>query len=59
VIVRPAYLTNGPLTGNYLVWTGRKPSGVINRISRADVAHFMLKQLVTDTYLHKTPGISY
>jgi uncharacterized protein YbjT (DUF2867 family) len=58
-IVRPAYLENGPLTGNYQVWTGRKPAGVTNRISRADVAHFMLKQLVTETYLKKTPGLSY
>jgi putative NADH-flavin reductase len=58
-IVRPAYLDDGPLTGNYQVWTGRKPAGVANRISRADVAHFMLKQLVTDTYVKKTPGLSY
>jgi putative NADH-flavin reductase len=58
-IVRPAYLDNGPRTGNYLVWTGRKPAEATNRISRADVAHFMLKQLVTDTYVKKTPGISY
>jgi putative NADH-flavin reductase len=58
-IVRPARLDNGPLTGDYQVWTGRKPGGITNLISRADVAHFMLKQLITDTYLHKTPGISY
>jgi putative NADH-flavin reductase len=58
-IVRPTYLDDGPLTGAYLVWTGRKPAEAINRISRADTAHFMLKQLITDTYLHKTPGISY
>jgi uncharacterized protein YbjT (DUF2867 family) len=58
-IVRPAYLTNGPLTADYLVWTGHKPAGATGRISRADVAHFMLKQLITDTYLRNTPGISY
>ena len=28
-------------------------------ISRADVAHFMLEQLGSDQYLHKTPGIAY
>ena len=27
-------------------------------ISRADVADFMLKQLVDDKYLHQTPGVS-
>ena len=27
------------------------------RISRADVAEFMLKQLADDTYLHRTPGL--
>jgi putative NADH-flavin reductase len=58
-IVRPAYLDNGPRTGNYLVWTGRKPAEATNKISRADVAHFMLKQLVTDTYVKKAAGISY
>ena len=58
-IVRPTYLDDGPLTGNYQVWTGRKPADVTNRISRADTAHFMLKQLITDTYVRKTPGISY
>jgi putative NADH-flavin reductase len=58
-IVRPTYLDDGPLTGDYQVWTGRKPADLTNRISRADTAHFMLKQLITDTYLHQTPGISY
>jgi hypothetical protein len=28
-------------------------------ISRADVADFMLQQLSDDTYLHKTPAVSY
>jgi len=27
-------------------------------ISRADVADFTLKQLVDETYLHQTPGVS-
>jgi putative NADH-flavin reductase len=45
-IVRPPHLTDGPHTGAY-------------RISRADVADFMLKQLTDDTYLHQTPGVSY
>jgi hypothetical protein len=28
------------------------------RISRADVADFMLNQLVTDAYLRQAPGVS-
>jgi len=59
VIVRPGALTNGrergryrsgPKVGNWL-WTVR--------ISRADVAAFMLKQLTEATYLRSTPGLSW
>jgi putative NADH-flavin reductase len=32
---------------------------ITGKISRADVADFMLKQLTDDTYLHQTPGVSY
>jgi putative NADH-flavin reductase len=56
VIVRPAGLTDGPHTGNYRhgesIQFGAK-------ISRADVADFMLKQASDNAYLHKTPGVSY
>ncbi len=58
VIVRPAFLTNGPLTGKYRVFTDL--TGVRGRrISRADVAHFMLQQLHSDRYLRQTPLITY
>jgi len=59
VIVRPTALSNGaqrnayragPDVGNWLV-----PS----RISRADVASFMLQQLTAGEYLRKTPGLAY
>ena len=58
VIVRPARLTKGKQTGQYRHGFGphEKIKGVI---SRADVAEFMLKQLTDDTYLRKTPGVSY
>jgi hypothetical protein len=29
------------------------------RISRADVADFMLNQLTSDEYLRRTPGVSW
>ena len=59
IIVRPAALTYGIYTGSY--WHGFAPTdkSLTIKISRADVADFMLKQLEDDTYLLKTPGISY
>ena len=56
VIVRPAGLRNEPLTGEYRTGEDIEFGA---RISRADVADFMLKQLTDDTYLKQTPGISY
>lgn len=56
-IVRPGVLTNGEKRGRYrhgsrigsFLWTVR--------ISRADVADFMLNQLESDTYLRTAPGV--
>ncbi len=59
VIVRPAGLTKGPRTGTYQHGDLSTVKGLKFRISRADVADFMLNQLQSDTYLHKTPSISY
>lgn len=58
-IVRPGQLTNGKKRGRY-----RHGSGIGNylwtvRISRADVADFMLAQLTDQTYLRQTPGVAY
>ena len=58
-IVRPGQLTNGKRRGVY-----REGLNVGNwfstvRISRADVADFMLKQLTDNSYLKKTPGVAY
>lgn len=51
-IVRPGFLTNGPLTGNYRVLTNM--TGVTaGRISRADVAHFFLKEPEINQYLRQ------
>jgi putative NADH-flavin reductase len=59
VIVRPGLLTNrskrgvyrhGPQVGHWL-WSVR--------ISRADVADFMLNQVTSDAYLHQSPGVSW
>lgn len=57
-VVRPVLLTDGPRTGRYRVAVEGIPRGGL-RISRADVADFMIKQLTTDEYLHKMPAIGY
>ena len=59
VIVRPGVLTNGAKRGSYrhghhvgnFLWTVR--------ISRADVADFMLNQLASDTYLGTATGVCW
>ena len=57
-IVRPGFLTNGPLTRSYRVLTDL--AGVTaGRISRADVAHFMLEELAANRYLRQTPLLTY
>ena len=55
-IVRPGMLTNGRRTGHYRYGLNKSIHG---RISRADVADFMLRQLETDEYLFQTPAICY
>ena len=58
VIVRPGFLTNGLLTGDYRVLVDL--AGVTaGKISRADVAHFILKELKEKAYLSKTPLLTY
>lgn len=58
-IVRPAAFTDKPKTGVYLHGFPADQQGLTLTISRADVADFMLQQLQDNTYLLKTPGLSY
>ena len=59
VIVRPGVLTNADMRGRVrhgdrvgsFLWTVR--------ISRGDVAAFMLNQLESDTYLRAAPGVAW
>lgn len=53
VIVRPVGLANGPKMETYRFGENLKLKGLFPMISRADVANFMLKQLSSDTNLHK------
>lgn len=58
LIVRPGALTNGPRTGTYRALTNL--TGITSgRISRRDVADFILKQLVTPTCFGQTPLLTY
>ena len=59
VIVRPGALTNGPKRGRYR--HGHAVGSYLStvRISRADVADFMLNQLTDDTYVGAAPGVCW
>jgi putative NADH-flavin reductase len=59
VIVRPAVLTNGPRTGRYKAGFAPTERSIKAKISRADTAEFMLKQLSDNKFLRQTPGLSY
>ena len=58
-IVRPAAFTDGSRTGNYRHGFGPHEKALTLKISRADVADFILNQVAQNTYLRKTPGQSY
>ncbi|WP_295882499.1 NAD(P)-dependent oxidoreductase [uncultured Thiohalocapsa sp.] len=55
-IVRPGGLTDGPLTGAYAAGTDKSIKA--KRVSRADVADFVVKQLTDDRYIRQAPAVS-
>jgi putative NADH-flavin reductase len=58
VIVRPTALTNGPRQGAYRAGSNIGHWLLPTKISRADTAEFMLKQLTATDYLRQTPGLA-
>jgi putative NADH-flavin reductase len=58
-LVYPVALTSGPRTGQYRVGERLALHGILPRISRADVAGFVLSQLASAAYLRKVAVISY
>ncbi|MFZ6013193.1 MAG: NAD(P)-dependent oxidoreductase [Bacteroidota bacterium] len=58
-VVRPAAFTDGGITHQYKHGFAPTDRSTTLKISRADVAAFMLKQLASDQYLRKTPGLAY
>ncbi len=59
ITVRPAAFTDGPATGDYKLGFPQSEKGLSLKISRADVASVMLKQITADTYLRQSPSLSY
>jgi uncharacterized protein YbjT (DUF2867 family) len=57
VIVRPAALTDGARRGRLRHGRNAGDFLLTRRVSRADVAAFMLDQLSSDTYLRTAPGV--
>jgi len=55
-LVYPVLLTNKPRTGNYQVGERLQMKGM-PKISRADVADFMIRQLINNSYVKKSPII--
>ena len=58
-LVRPAAFTNGPKTGKYRHGSNAQVSGSKLKISRADVANFMLQQASSKQYLRRAAGLTY
>ena len=56
-LVYPVHLTNGPITGRYRVGERLELRG-IPKVSRADVAHFILREIEERAFLRKTAVIS-
>lgn len=55
-IVRPGGLTDGPRTGSYR--SGLDKSIKATRVSRADVADFILRELKAGDFIRHTPAVS-
>ncbi len=58
-IVRPGSFTDDEHTGRYRHGFSDTDKTTKLKISRRDVADFMLKQLLDNRYLHMAPGLSY
>ncbi|WP_295817405.1 NAD(P)-dependent oxidoreductase [uncultured Deinococcus sp.] len=55
-LIRPPALRDGVLTGAYRTGTDL-PVSLVSAVTRADVAHFMLREAVARAYLHAAPTI--
>jgi putative NADH-flavin reductase len=58
-LIRPAFLTDGPLTGRYRCLTQFAPGDRMGKISRADVAHFVVQELAQERCRGQVANLSY
>lgn len=58
-LVRPGAYTDGPRTGRYRHGFGADATGLTFKVSRADVAHFVLDAVTGDRYVGSPAGLSY
>ncbi len=58
ILVRPSLLTNGPRTTQFRASAHYRPEHG-TRISRADVAYFMVEQITRAEWVRKTPTLAY
>ncbi|MEM9644883.1 MAG: SDR family oxidoreductase [Planctomycetota bacterium] len=58
-IVRPAAFSDGPATGSYFHGDPIAEKQLTLKVSRADVAQFLLRQLGDRSYLSKSVSLSY
>ena len=58
-IVRPAAYVDGTVTEKCRHGFSPDTKKLELKVSRADVANFMMQQLTGDTYLRQSPGLSY
>jgi putative NADH-flavin reductase len=56
-IIRPPRLTNGRLTGRYVIENGHMPRGGM-AVSRADVGHYLLDELEHCAHLRQIAGMA-
>ncbi len=59
IIIHPAAFTDESESAKYKHGFSTTEKNIKLKISRKDVASFMLKQLNCDTYLYQSPGLSY
>lgn len=57
-LIRPPHLTDGPRTGAYAHGFGTDLAGTTLRISRADVADFVLRELEAPSYIGQAAALS-
>lgn len=58
-IVRPGVLSDGPRTGRYRIGFTREDRPSAPKVSRADVADFMVKELTANAHVHQRRCIAY